>query len=294
MAEPMGRDSGGPTGDQAAVDLAYDPRLTVANADDLIADRAAASTAALARMRPLTLAYGPSEAEHLDLYRPGEANAPVHLFIHGGFWRSFSARDYAFVAPPLVDQGVLVAVVNYGLCPEVTIDEIVRQCRAALAWAWRYAAEHGGDPDRITVSGHSAGGHLAAMLAAGGWQRDQGLPDDVVKGVCTISGLFDLEPLARSWLQPILRLTPDTIRRNSPIHHPPAAPLPLLVAVGEKETDAFHQQSLAYLDGLRDRGMDGRSMVVSGRNHIDILQELGGGGRLNAAILRMARRQAQR
>ncbi len=130
----------------------------MADVDSVIADWTARSAAFTARIAcELDLAYGPRDEEILDLYKPAESGGPVLIFIHGGYWRALDKQPYAFSTEPLVAAGALVASVNYTLCPAVTLDEVVRQCRAACAWVWRNAAAHGGDPARIHVAGHSAG-----------------------------------------------------------------------------------------------------------------------------------------
>ena len=269
--------------DQAALDQAYNPRLTIPDAEAILGDLTAASAAVLERTPPVTQAYGPSPAEYLDIFAAASPGpAPVHMFIHGGFWRAFSARDYAFVVPPLRRAGALTVVVNYGLCPEVDLDEIARQIRAALEWTWRHIADLGGDPERITVSGHSAGAQLTAMLAATDWTA-RGLPAQVVRGAVGLSGIYDLEPLRHSWLQPTLQLTPELVTRNSPVRLPRPAPVPTLVAVGEQETAAFHAQSRAYAEALGA----GPVLTVPGRNHITICHDLRDGGPVLEAIVRM-------
>ena len=113
--------------------------------------------------------YGGGPNEHLDIFPAAQADAPVLVFIHGGYWRSFDKRDHSFVAPAFTRRGVCVVVPNYALCPAVTVPQIVMQLVHALAWTWRHIGRHGGDPRRITVAGHSAGGHLAAMMLACLW-----------------------------------------------------------------------------------------------------------------------------
>jgi arylformamidase len=271
------------------LDRALNPRLTIPDAGAVLQGLAAVSADVLDRTPPAVHSYGPSPAEYVDVYPTQTTAAPVHLFIHGGFWRSFSARDYAFVAPPLRRAGVLTLVVNYGLCPDVSLDEIVRQCRAAVVWARAAVGGFGGDPARITVSGHSAGGHLAAMLALTDWAGEHGLPADVIKGAYAVSGLFDLAPIARSWLRPTLQLTPDMIRRNSPILLEPAAAAPITAAVGEAETPEFHRQSRAFVAALSARGHATALTIAPGRNHLDILHDLRDGVGLHHEILRLAR-----
>ena len=126
----------------------------------------------------LDVPFGPTTAETLDIYPAARPDAPIHMFIHGGYWHSLSSKEFSFVAEDLVAAGVTVVINNYALCPDVTITEIVRQNRAAVAWLYRNAATFGGNRSRIHVSGHSAGGHLTAMLLMTDWERDFGLPPD--------------------------------------------------------------------------------------------------------------------
>jgi len=149
----------------------------------------------------LNVPFGPTLAEHVDIYPAGE-NAPVLVYVHGGFWCLRSSKEFGFVARGPASKGVATMVMNYALCPHVTIDEIVRQTRAAVAWTYENASGFGGDPGRIHVAGHSAGGHLVAMLLATDWEGEYGLPDDIIVEATAISGLFDLTPFPYTFLQP--------------------------------------------------------------------------------------------
>ena len=180
-----------------------------------------------------------------------------------------------------------MAVVNYALIPTVDMDELVRQVRASVAWLHRNVAALGGDPARLTVSGHSAGGHLVAMLMATDWARFAGLPADVVKAGCGISGLYDLEPIRLSYLNETLGLTPETARRNSPVHLVPASAGRLLLAVGAKEGDEYHRQTESLAAAWRRRGLAVEVMDMAGHDHFSIITELGDPGTpLSRAILR--------
>jgi arylformamidase len=216
----------------------------------------------------LDVPFGPTLAEHVDVYPAGE-KAPVLIYVHGGFWCLRTSREFGFVARGPVSRGVATVVTNYALCPKVTMDEIVRQTRAAVAWAYNNARSFGGDPGRIHVSGHSAGGHLVAMLLATDWEGEYGLPNDVVKGCTAISGLFDLAPFPYTFLQPRLQLGWDQASRNSPILHIPDAAPPLLLAYGEDETDEFKRQSETFLDAWRANGLDAERLVLRGKNHYE-------------------------
>jgi arylformamidase len=222
----------------------------------------------------LGMRYGPTTDEYVDIFPAtgvDDAPAPVHVFIHGGYWRRFTAREFSFAAPKLVETGTTVVVVNYSLCPKVSIDEIVRQARSALAWTHDHIADHGGDPARITVSGHSAGGHLTAMLMATDWTGDYGRPLDIIKGACPISGIYDLAPMPYTFIQPSVQLNGDSIRRLSPIGFIPAAAPKISIAVGGAETNEFVRQSRDYHEAWCTGGLDADLLVIENRHHFDIL-----------------------
>ena len=218
----------------------------------------------------LDVPFGPTLAEHVDLYPAGEG-APVLVYVHGGFWVLRTAREFGFVARGPASRGVATVVTNYALCPAVTIDEEVRQTRAAVAWAYRNARSFGGDPERLHVAGHSAGGHLVAMLLATDWPGDYGLPADFIKSVTAISGLFDLAPFPYTFLQPKVQLAWDQVRRSSPILHLPTSAPPLLVSYGEDETDEFKRQSEDFLAAWKEKDLSGERLILSGKNHFDVV-----------------------
>jgi arylformamidase len=214
--------------------------------------------------------FGPTLAEHVDVYPAGE-NTPVLVYVHGGFWCLRTSKEFGFVARGPVSRGVATVVTNYDLCPRVTMDEIVRQTRAAVVWAYNNATSFGGDPARIHVAGHSAGGHLVAMLLATDWEGEYGLPVDIIKGATAISGLYDLTPFPYTFLQPKLQLGYVQVYRNSPIRHLPDASAPLLVAYGDNETDEFKRQSEEYLDAWRAGGLEAERLILQGKNHYEVI-----------------------
>ncbi|YAF99028.1 MAG: alpha/beta hydrolase (plasmid) [Nodularia sp. CChRGM 3473] len=219
----------------------------------------------------LSVAFGPTIAEHLDIFPAAQPQAPILIFIHGGYWMMASSQDFSFVAQGLVTANVTVVLVNYALCPKVTIDEIVRQNRAAIAWVYRHAESFDSDPNRIYVAGHSAGGHLTAMVMDTDWKNDYGLPDDLIKGGCAISGLFDLMPFPYTWLQPKIQLTWAEVLRNSPILHIPEKAGSLLVTYGGQETSEFQRQSQDFLTAWKDKGLDGKYLPQPGENHFTVI-----------------------
>jgi arylformamidase len=243
----------------------------------------------------LDVPFGPTRAEHSDVYpATGDARgAPVLIYVHGGFWVLRTSKEFGFVARGPVSEGVATVVTNYALSPEVTIDEIVRQTRAAVAWTYRNAESFGVAPERIHVAGHSAGGHLVAMLLSTDWEGVYGLPANIIKSATAISGVFDLAPLPYTFLQPKLQLTWDQALRNSPILHlpdPQSGTPPLLVAYGENETDEFRRQSEEFFAAWKAKGLDGDLMVLPGKNHFDVIDGfLDAGSRLCSEILRRVR-----
>jgi arylformamidase len=277
--------------DQAALDREYNNSGKVANSAEYLARyRAESRLTRDALPARLDLRYGPNPGETLDVFLPeGAGPWPVHVFVHGGYWRALDKQDFSFVARALQPAGVLVAVINYALLPAVDMDELVRQVRASVAWLHRNAAALGGDPARLTVSGHSAGGHLVAMLMSTDWGLFAGLPADVVKAGCGISGLYDLEPMRLCFLNETLGLTMETARRNSPVHLVPEAAGPLLLPVGEREGAEYHRQTETLAAAWCRRGLTVEVMDMGGHDHFSIIAELGRhGAPLGRALLRQA------
>ncbi len=254
----------------------YNARLQVGDSEDIVARNIARSEAYRQRARALLdVPFGSSEKERVDLFLPDNDDAPVHLFIHGGYWRSRDKSMFSFLAEPLVESGALVAITNYSLCPDVTLDEIVRQMRRVTSWLWRNAGEHGGNPERIHVSGHSAGGHLAAMLAATRWPEFEAvLPEQLVKSATPVSGLFTLDPLIRHSVNQDLRLDVEAARRNSPSLLRPGMSGPVNVCVGGDESEEFRWQSSDLASRWNEDGARVAYVEISGCNHFTILERL--------------------
>jgi arylformamidase len=212
------------------------------------------------------------------------------VFLHGGYWRALGKADHSFVAPAFVQAGAAVVVPDYALCPAVSIEQITLQTARAVAWAWRNAERFGGDPSRIVVAGHSAGGHLAAMMLSCRWPDLGGdLPRKLLRGGLSLSGLFDLEPIrCTPFLQCDLRLTSASVRRLSPAFFPrPQHNGPLLALVGGDESEEFLRQNRL----IRDQW--GPSAVpvceaVPGCNHFTVLHDfVDPAGRAHGHALRL-------
>jgi arylformamidase len=261
--------------ERAALDAQYNLRAAVPEHLAYFA-RYERESAALRARRPgwLDLGYGSTPRQAIDLFLPrGAVAAPLLVFIHGGYWQSRDRKDFSFVAGPWLERGVAIALLGYDLAPEVRMDAIVAEVRAGLAWLHRQAPAHGCDPARLHVAGHSAGGHLAAMALATDW-RTYGLPRDMIKGVCAISGVFDLEPIRLCYLNDVVGLDADEAHRNSPLHQPLGGRCPVIVAVGELETRAFHEQSRAFAARLEREGWPCELLVQPELDHFAIVMSM--------------------
>mgnify|MGYP002525597333 CR=1 FL=1 len=211
----------------------------------------------------LALPYGDSARQEFDLFMPedGDGTPPLVMFIHGGYWQGLDKASFSFTAEALVAAGAAVAVVGYDLCPAVTIDQIAGQMRAAVAFLNSNAGDLGFDGERLYVSGHSAGGHLTAMLIA----------DGQCSGGISISGLFDLAPLINTSINRKLGLDAASARANSPLFMTPRGDAPLLLAVGGDESAGFCDQSDRLADAWGDRC---RRLNIPARHHFSVVEDM--------------------
>jgi arylformamidase len=246
----------------------------------------------------LDMRYGPGKMETLDVFPPAAGHpaaprgAPVMVFIHGGYWRSLDKSDHSFIAPVFAAQGACVVMPNHDLCPAVTIPDITLELVHALAWTWRNAWRFGGDPARINVVGHSAGGHLAAMLLTCLWSlHAKDLPVDLVKTALSISGLYDLEPLVHApFLRDSLKLTPEQVQQASPARLPAPARGTLYSLAGALESEEFLRQNMLIRKAWGARVVP-VCEALPGLNHFSVLEALAAPGhRLNDLALQLLRR----
>jgi arylformamidase len=219
----------------------------------------------------LDVPYGAHPMEKMDLFLPGRASRACLMFVHGGYWRALDKKDHSFVAAELVKQGVTVAVPNYALCPAVTVEDIVRQILQACAWLYRNGANFGAPLGSLYVSGHSAGGHLTAMVMAAlfpAFRPD--LPTKVVRGGLAISGVYDLRDIVNvPSVNDDVRLTPAQAAKASPIFYPPATDAPVYFAVGGRELPPFLAQQAAL--AARWKKVTAAEIPCPNDNHFSIL-----------------------
>jgi arylformamidase len=222
----------------------------------------------------LNIGYGPHPRETLDLFLSGGGRG-LHLFLHGGYWQALDKSYFSFIAEGLVQKGVDVAVCNYPLCPEISIAGILKAVQRACLFLWRNARRFGADGSRLTLSGHSAGGQLTAMLMATPWQQ---LAPELPAGLCSagvaISGLYDLEPLLHTTINRKLGLDRESARNNSPIYTQPVCRAPMLLVVGSDERPAFHRQMELFSRHRRGQELPVETLVVPGSNHFTVVEGL--------------------
>lgn len=217
------------------------------------------------------VAYGDGPDETVDIFFPEgpRQNLPVHMFVHGGYWRMFSKRDYSCIANTVTLAGAIAVIVDYSLMPgqrmEVLVDQVVR----AKEWVVQHIASYGGDPSRISVSGHSAGAHLATFTFEESEKASE------VQCAFLLGGLYDLAPLQQSFLQSEIALTEDEVSRFTPLLRRHDGNCNVVLAVGEDETLPFHEQANAFDNRLAAQGLSVSSKIIAGRNHMNSVRDLG-------------------
>jgi arylformamidase len=271
----------------------FNPQRAFPDFKDVQEKRAAANAKARTSLAShLDLPYGEHKLRRLDIFRSmsAERAAPVHVFVHGGYWRAQDKENFAFVATELVRRGIITVVINYELCPSSTLDLVADSALAAIEWVSLYIAEYGGDPRRISLLGHSAGAHLCAVGLAADW-RARGIDPSFIRGAVLVSGIFDPAPAMHTTVNADLRLTPEIVARHDVERRVLTVDCPVFVLAGGLEPWMWIDQSFRYSHHLRRQGRDPGVLVQPGYTHFDIVdQYLDAESPLLRAVLRMAAR----
>jgi arylformamidase len=233
--------------------------------------------------------YGALPRERLDVFPSTFPHSKTLVFIHGGYWQMLDKSMFNFIANGFHACGITTVVINYPLAPEVSIDQIVLSVRRAIGWVYQNVSRFNGNPQQIYVAGHSVGGHLGAMLMATEWELfNHGLPKNVVKGTCVVSGLFNLIPVRLSYLNQVLQIDEQAALRNSPVLLNPSNVCPLIVAVGGMETTEFNNQSEELHDAWKDNLPGIQMLQLPQLNHFSVVEAMGDPeSMLNKAIRQM-------
>jgi arylformamidase len=255
--------------------LTKDPFRTrdhVANFEALVEEYKARSLATRATLKTITdVAYGEGASEKLDIFLPRNPSGahPVHVFIHGGYWRMFSKDDFSFIADTVTAGNAIAVIVDYDLMPDVRLGAIVDQIRNAVRWVTTNIGNYGGDATRFSVSGHSAGAHLATFTFCAG----AAVPAPA--SALLLSGVYDLKPLRSSFLQPLIGLTDQEAAEFSPLLLQHEAGPHVAVAYGERETDPFKNQGADFARHLARDGLSVTTHVLQHADHMSAVRELG-------------------
>jgi arylformamidase len=263
--------------DQKELDDAYDQSKYAPNLAQIVKRYATNSDAVRARLgAPKRLSYGTTAIEGADLYPAKRPNAPVHVFIHGGAWRTGSAQTYAFQAETFVHAGAHFVTLDFQDVTQTGGDlmPMADQVRRAVAWIYKNAASFGGDPNRVYVSGHSSGGHLGGVVLVTDWEKDFGLPKDVVKGSLLCSGMYDLKPARLSARSSYVKFTDEMEHKLSTQRHLDKLNTPVILAYGTLETPEFQRQTRDFAAAVQAAGKPVQLLVADGYNHFEIIETI--------------------
>src|SRR5919106_2745559 len=264
--------------DQKELDDAYDQSVYASNQPLIAHRRKLASEAALKSLGlPERVAYGPTEIEKLDIYRTPRSNAPINIFIHGGAWRNGKAKDSAYLAEMFVNTGATLVIPDFVQVQDAegSLMPMAQQVRAAVAWVYKNASRFGGDPNQIYMTGHSSGAHLTGCALVTDWQKDFGLPANIIKGGLVISGMYDLKAVRLSKRSEYVKFTDEIEEALSSQRHLDKLNAPLIVGHGTLETPEFQRQARDFVAAVKAAGKPVQFMVGEGYNHFEMSETFG-------------------
>ncbi len=281
--------------DQKELDDAYDQTVYAPNQPLVARRRNLASEAARRRLDPAErFAYGETEIEKLDVYRTKKPNAPIMIYIHGGAWKNGMARDFAGPAEMFVNAGAHFVVVDFIQVGDTGGDlmPMIRQVRSAVAWVYRNAGRFGGDPARLYITGHSSGAHLTGCTLVTDWQKEFGLPADILKGGLVCSGMYDLKAVRLSKRSKYVNFTDEVEEALSSQRHLDKLNAPIIVAYGDQETPEFQRQGREFAAAVQAAGKPVELIVGEGFNHFEMQETIanpyGIGGRAALKLMNLS------
>jgi len=263
--------------DQKELDDAYDQSVWAPNQPHVSKRRALWSESTRARFKPERIAYGPTEIEQVDIYKTTRGNAPIQVFIHGGAWRRGSAKDSAYPAEMFVTAGAIFIAIDFVSVEQADGDlmTMADQVRRAIAWVYKNAARFDGDPNRLYLSGHSSGAHLSGVALVTDWQKNFGLPSDIVKGAVLMSGMYDLKAVALSKRSKYVKFTDAVVQSLSAQRHLDKLNTPLVLAHGTLESPEFQRQTREFAAAVKTAGKPVQLIVAEGYNHFELPETFG-------------------
>lgn len=258
--------------DQEQLDLQYNNRFHVPDFENHLKQWESLSRIAEKKYSVIKdIPYGDRSREFLDIYPSSKTGSKTLIFIHGGYWQKFDKSSFHFIAGAFADYDITTVLLNYPLIPSVNMDQVVQSCHKAINWIHKNIAQWNGDPDQLYIMGHSAGGHLAATLMAKEKKQNE---QTFIKGICAISGLYDLMPIQFSNINDVLQMDKEMAIRNSPVLKDPFESCQLLIAVGSEETDEFKDQSRELYYNWKNKNRSIEYSELPGLNHFSILSSI--------------------
>ena len=252
----------------------YSPSTCIQNYNELINEYGSKSKIAESITTVIKdISYGKSKEECLDFFPAAEKNSPLLVFLHGGYWQRLSKNESTFPAPHFVSSGINFAAINYTLAPQASIDEITEECRRSIIWLFNHADKLGMNPEKIFLLGSSAGAHLAAMLLLTDWDAYQ-LPSNVIKGATLLSGIYDLRPIVKTYINEPLLMNEQLAEELSPLFLVKKSTAQIIISWGEHETSEFKRQSIDFSNKWKKMGNTCTIFEEKNTNHFDILFQM--------------------
>ena len=257
------------------IEYSFNPRLSVPNYETYLSDsKLKAKIAENNLIGKTDIKYGKATLQKLDVfYKNNTSNLPIHIFIHGGYWRALDKSYHTHMAIPFVEKQICFFNINYELCPKVKLSEIKNQIIEAILWIYRNAAKFKANNQNIVISGHSAGAHLASLMLSVDWKK-YGLNNAFLKGIALVSGIYETERVLDLDINKEIRLTKEEAKKNDPHRMIPKIIIPTIISYGEKEPELWKKQSIDYMSFLNKNRFNCKEIVCENDNHFSLIDTL--------------------